>query len=243
MRGGGGFGRFRRFAYSCACRQRCRLGSPACARALRFEAAACRRGRPRGRRNVASVAGRDSRRDSVVSYVRTILWKVGVARVFDDLHINEKSGVPVWVQIRNHLLFLIKSERIKPGDVLPTVRELAARLGVNYNTVHKVYQDLEADGLMSTARNWNSPNHRLIWSSRNWFGWRKRPASRRRTCFCVWKHASSRWDDELRLGRSDDRLQGCAAPVQGRHWSGELLANGRMERTWARTRANPKMKN
>ena len=74
-------------------------------------------------------------------------------------------------------------------------------------------------------------------------GWRKRPASRRRTCFCVWKHASSRWDDELRLGGSDDRLQGGAAPVQGRHWSGELLANGRMERTWARTRANPKMKN
>ena len=152
MRGGGGFGRFRRFAYSCACWQRCRLGSPACARAWRFEAAACRRGRPRGRPNVVSIAGRDSRRDSVVSYVRTILWKVGVARVFDDLHINEKSGVPVWVQIRNHLLFLIKSERIKPGDVLPTVRELAARLGVNYNTVHKVYQDLEADGLICSSR-------------------------------------------------------------------------------------------
>ena len=72
--------------------------------------------------------------------------------MFDDLHINEKSGVPVWVQIRNHLLFLIKSERIKPGDVLPMVRELAARLGVNYNTVHKVYQDSEADGLICSSR-------------------------------------------------------------------------------------------
>lgn len=88
----------------------------------------------------------------MVSYVRTILWKARFARLFEALRINEKSGVPVWVQIRNHLLFLIKSEQIKPGDVLPTVRELAARLGVNYNTVHKVYQDLEADGLICSSR-------------------------------------------------------------------------------------------
>lgn len=72
--------------------------------------------------------------------------------VFDTLKIDEKSGVPVWVQIRNHIYFLIKSEQLKPGDVLPTVRDLAVRLGVNYNTVHKVYQDLEADGLINSGR-------------------------------------------------------------------------------------------
>lgn len=72
--------------------------------------------------------------------------------MFESLHINEKSGVPVWVQIRNNLIFLIKSEQIRPGDVLPTVRELAARLGVNYNTIHKVYQDLEADNLICSSR-------------------------------------------------------------------------------------------
>ncbi|MEG0302272.1 MAG: GntR family transcriptional regulator [Gordonibacter sp.] len=72
--------------------------------------------------------------------------------MFESLHINEKSGVPVWVQIRNSLIFLIKSEQIKPGDVLPTVRELATQLGVNYNTIHKVYQDLEADSLICSSR-------------------------------------------------------------------------------------------
>lgn len=72
--------------------------------------------------------------------------------MFESLHINEKSGVPVWVQIRNNLIFLIKSEQIKPGDVLPTVRELATQLGVNYNTIHKVYQDLEADNLICSSR-------------------------------------------------------------------------------------------
>lgn len=72
--------------------------------------------------------------------------------MFETLRINEKSGVPVWVQIRNHMVSLIKMEQIRPGDVLPTVRELAARLGVNYNTIHKVYQDLEADGLICSSR-------------------------------------------------------------------------------------------
>lgn len=76
----------------------------------------------------------------------------GVYPLFESLHINEKSGVPVWVQIRNNLIFLIKSEQIKSGDVLPTVRELATQLGVNYNTIHKVYQDLEADNLICSSR-------------------------------------------------------------------------------------------
>ncbi len=35
---------------------------------------------------------------------------------------------------------------------MPTVRELAVQLGVNYNTVHKVYQDLETDGLICSSR-------------------------------------------------------------------------------------------
>ena len=72
--------------------------------------------------------------------------------MFESWRINEKSGVPVWVQIRNNLIFLIKSEQIRPGDVLPTVRELATQLGVNYNTIHKVYQDLEADNLICSSR-------------------------------------------------------------------------------------------
>lgn len=76
----------------------------------------------------------------------------GVYPLFESLRINEKSGVPVWVQIRNNLIFLIKSEQIKSGDVLPTVRELATQLGVNYNTIHKVYQDLEADNLICSSR-------------------------------------------------------------------------------------------
>lgn len=72
--------------------------------------------------------------------------------MLDSFQVNDKSGVPVWVQIRNHMLFLIRSGQLKPGDTLPTVRDLAVKLGVNYNTIHKVYQDLETDGLVSSGR-------------------------------------------------------------------------------------------
>lgn len=72
--------------------------------------------------------------------------------VFDSLQVNDSSGVPVWIQIRNHIMFLIRSGQLRPGDTLPTVRELAVKLGVNYNTIHKVYQDLETDGLVSSGR-------------------------------------------------------------------------------------------
>ena len=72
--------------------------------------------------------------------------------MFETLKVDDKSGVPVWVQIRNYIIFLIRSEQLRPGDTLPTVRQLAVELGVNYNTIHKVYQDLETDGLINSGR-------------------------------------------------------------------------------------------
>lgn len=72
--------------------------------------------------------------------------------MFESLKVDDKSGVPVWVQIRNHMIFLIRSGVLRPGDTLPTVRSLAVDLGVNYNTIHKVYQDLETDGLINSGR-------------------------------------------------------------------------------------------
>lgn len=72
--------------------------------------------------------------------------------MFDALKVDDKSGIPVWVQIRNGIIFLIRSGQLKPGDTLPTVRQLAVDLGVNYNTIHKVYQDLETDGLINSGR-------------------------------------------------------------------------------------------
>ncbi|MEG0374516.1 MAG: GntR family transcriptional regulator [Raoultibacter sp.] len=68
------------------------------------------------------------------------------------ISIDENSGIPIWVQLRNRLIFLISSERFKAGCKLPTVRELAIDLGINYNTVSKVYQDIERDGYIFSCR-------------------------------------------------------------------------------------------
>lgn len=66
--------------------------------------------------------------------------------------IDISSSVAVYVQIENHVQFAISSGRLKPGDQLPSVRELSERLGVNPNTVAKAYRDLEVMGLLYTRR-------------------------------------------------------------------------------------------
>ncbi|MFR0868101.1 MAG: GntR family transcriptional regulator [Adlercreutzia sp.] len=49
-------------------------------------------------------------------------------------------------------MFLITSGKYERGERLPSVRELSVQLGVNYNTINKVYQDLERDGYIFTKR-------------------------------------------------------------------------------------------
>ena len=69
-----------------------------------------------------------------------------------QITIDSGSGIPIWLQLRNRLTYLIVSGEYQPGDKLPTVRELAVALGVNYNTVSKVYQDIERDGYIVSRR-------------------------------------------------------------------------------------------
>ncbi len=70
----------------------------------------------------------------------------------DEFRIDPKSPVPVWAQTKSRLLYLILSGRYQEGDKLPTVRDLAVELNINYNTVNKAYQDLERDGYVLTTR-------------------------------------------------------------------------------------------
>ena len=66
--------------------------------------------------------------------------------------IDEESGIPIWLQLRNRLIYLITSGAFAPGDKLPTMRQLAVDLGINYNTVSRVYQDIERDGYIISQR-------------------------------------------------------------------------------------------
>ncbi|MDR0501263.1 MAG: GntR family transcriptional regulator [Coriobacteriales bacterium] len=64
--------------------------------------------------------------------------------------VDEKSSIPIWLQLKNRFIYLIVSGHYLSGDQLPTVRGLAAEIEVNYNTVSKVYMSLEQDGYIES---------------------------------------------------------------------------------------------
>ena len=66
--------------------------------------------------------------------------------------INLQSNVAVYMQIENQVQFAVASGQLKGGDQLPSFKELADRLGVNFNTVGKAYRDLEVMGYVNSRR-------------------------------------------------------------------------------------------
>lgn len=66
--------------------------------------------------------------------------------------VDHNSGLPVWIQIKNRIAYLIGSGAFVPGDRLPTVRALAVDLDISYNTVNRAYMDLEREGYISTRK-------------------------------------------------------------------------------------------
>ncbi len=63
-----------------------------------------------------------------------------------NLRIDPHSRIPTSEQLRARLATLIERGRLAPGGRLPTVRELAAELGIAPNTVAKAYRALESSG-------------------------------------------------------------------------------------------------
>ena len=58
----------------------------------------------------------------------------------------ENSGVPIYVQIRDQMLRAIGAGELKPGDQMPTMRQVAVSLKVDLNTVKHAYDELEKSG-------------------------------------------------------------------------------------------------
>ena len=67
-------------------------------------------------------------------------------------HVDPASGLPIYLQLANQVKKATAGGILRPGDQLPSVRELAAQLAVNPNTVAKAYQELERDGVIATSR-------------------------------------------------------------------------------------------
>jgi GntR family transcriptional regulator len=62
------------------------------------------------------------------------------------------SGIPAYRQIIDQVLGGIASGALRPGDQLPTVRQLAVDLEINPNTVVRAYRELEIRGVLSTQQ-------------------------------------------------------------------------------------------
>jgi GntR family transcriptional regulator len=59
-----------------------------------------------------------------------------------------RSRVPIYEQIKTQIMELILIGVLKPNDQLPSVRQLARDLSINFNTVKKAFSDLEAEGII-----------------------------------------------------------------------------------------------
>ncbi len=69
-----------------------------------------------------------------------------------DFLIDLKSGVPFYRQIIEQVRFAIARGVLKPGDRLPTVRQLAVDLSINPNTVVRAYREMEIEGVLDTQQ-------------------------------------------------------------------------------------------
>ena len=68
------------------------------------------------------------------------------------IKINMKSETPIYLQLRNEIVKGIGKGEFEIGESLPTVRQMAAELGVNTMTVSKAYQLLKSEGFIVTDR-------------------------------------------------------------------------------------------
>ena len=65
-------------------------------------------------------------------------------------HLDSRSPTPLYAQIAARLRVAIAAGDLRPGDGLPSVRQLSSRLRINPATVVQAYRELETEGLVTT---------------------------------------------------------------------------------------------
>ena len=68
------------------------------------------------------------------------------------ISVDTRDATPIYAQLERGLRAAMATGRLRPGDQLPTVRQLAVDLRVNANTVARVYAELERVGVIETRR-------------------------------------------------------------------------------------------
>ena len=83
--------------------------------------------------------------------------------LIEKIKLDFRSDEPLYLQIAHQVEQLVAAGELALGDQLPTVRELAAELRVNFNTVSRAYRVLDESRLISTQRGrgtyiWEEPD-------------------------------------------------------------------------------------
>ena len=68
------------------------------------------------------------------------------------LEIDFNSDEALYIQLRNQIIIGIATERIREGETLPSVRQLADTIGINMHTVNKAYSVLKQEGFVKLDR-------------------------------------------------------------------------------------------
>src|SRR5262249_42072763 len=68
------------------------------------------------------------------------------------LDLNTGDERPIYGQIVDRVKFAVAGGVLRPGDLVPSVRELSKQLVVNPNTVARAYRDLQTEGLLDSVR-------------------------------------------------------------------------------------------
>lgn len=69
-----------------------------------------------------------------------------------DWKIDHKSGIPLYVQLKDNIKLAIATGKYLPGSQLPTVRQLAVALRINVNTIARAYSELEREEFITTQQ-------------------------------------------------------------------------------------------
>jgi GntR family transcriptional regulator len=74
-----------------------------------------------------------------------------IEQVLESLRL-EASGVPIYVQLRDQFARAIQAGVLRPGDQMPTMRQVAVALRIDLNTVRHAYDELERAGALTLER-------------------------------------------------------------------------------------------
>ena len=69
-----------------------------------------------------------------------------------EFHLEAKSGVPTYLQLVQQVRQAVRLGILRPGDQLPTVKEVVGSLAINPNTVLRAYRELDLEGLVDARR-------------------------------------------------------------------------------------------